>query len=254
MKKKIKKSSGKITSETEKKLPSKTGHKEERKNISHEISGTKTAGKEIKKKLIPERSANSEDKSQIKKSIPLQENKKIMPERTGAPLDKSQIKKSMPLQENKKIMPERTGAPLDKSQIKKSMPSGKIITYGSKDLSHPGDTHKDTGNKEKTIKKIIKKIIKSPSGEIIKKEIIDRSEIREKKTSDEEKLVKKIKGKLEEKKETPRLKDKKITPDDDLIDSLLRAEGIEDFTDSKETARLKDKKIYAIRKNNHLWQ
>jgi len=115
--KKVKKSSGNINSEAEKKPLLMTGNKEERRKIiSREISGIKTAGKEIKKKHMPDRPAISAEKAHIKKSVPSQEerHKKIMPERTGAPLEKAHIKKSVPSQEerHKKIMPERTGAPL----------------------------------------------------------------------------------------------------------------------------------------------
>ncbi len=219
MHKKVKESSGKIESKSEKKLPSNPENKEERKNISQEISGIKTAGKEIKNKHIPEGSPISEEKASIKKSLPSQE--------------------------TKKIMPERTGAPLEKAFVKKSTQSGDIIT----DDIQSGDTHKDTAGKEKTIKKkkIIKKIIKSPQGERMKKEIIERSDINEQKTSEEDRLLKKMKGKLEEKKGTVRLKEEKNSADDDLIDSLLLAETIKEKPEkeiniAKETVRLKEEK------------
>ncbi|MEQ8188991.1 MAG: PilT/PilU family type 4a pilus ATPase [Candidatus Eremiobacterota bacterium] len=212
--KKVKKSSGNINSEAEKKPLLMTGNKEERRKIiSREISGIKTAGKEINKKHMPDRPAISAEKTHIKKSVPSQEER------------------------HKKIMPERTGAPLEKAHIKKSVPSKEIITGDN--LSKSEYTQKDGPGIKK--KKIIKKIIKSPAGEIIKKVI--REQGQEQKSIEENRVLKKIKDKSEEKKE-PSI-EKKITIDDDLIDSLLLIEGIttKELTGSKETSVLKEKKF-----------
>jgi twitching motility protein PilT len=246
----IKKSHSSPEGEVRKTMTERTGSPLEKTHIKKSHSSPEG---EVRKTMT-QRTGSPLEKTHIKKShsSPEGEVRKTMPERTGSPLEKTHIKKYPPSQEEgiKKTMPERTGSPLKKTHIKKSHLSqeeGIRKTINRDNIPLEKTVTEKPGEPPLMKKKIIKKIIKSPSGEIITTERKDKGEIKKEEEKKSIEVLKKQdtllektmeetcelwfeiqKEKLEEKKETKILKEQEITVNNNIIRSLLPAENIQE--------------------------